>query len=438
MPKFSAQVDLRKIPVLNIVVESSASAPTSPLNGQLWYDTSVNVLKAYQNGAWTTYAALDGSSKVALANLPVATSGTNSATQIVRADDSRLADQRIPTDGSVTGGSGAGAKIATSTITDVNVATANKDGAAATASLRTLGTGAAQAFPGNGRLDQLAAPTANVSLNNLRITNLAASVSASDAVNRAELDAARQGYAGTKDPVRVAVAANVNLAAPGTSLDGVTMAVNDRFLATAQTTTTQNGIYVYNGSASAATRATDADATGEIRDGTTVAVAEGTKAGSIYIQTATPSGAPGAWTESWVQFNTGGTAYLGGAGLVLTGNTFDVVAADTSITVNADSITVGLVPVNKGGTNSTTAAGARTNLGATGKYAQDLAALTAGVESTVTHSLGTTDVIVQFTSNTGGARWEEHFDWRVNDANSIIVKSDIAYASGAYRVVVIG
>jgi hypothetical protein len=41
------------------------------------------------------------------------------------------------------------AKIATGSITDVQVATANKDGAAGTASLRTLGTGSTQACAGN-------------------------------------------------------------------------------------------------------------------------------------------------------------------------------------------------------------------------------------------------------------------------------------------------
>src|SRR5205085_11350667 len=39
--------------------------------------------------------------------------------------------------------------IAAATITDANVAAANKDGAAGTASMRTLGTGSAQAAAGN-------------------------------------------------------------------------------------------------------------------------------------------------------------------------------------------------------------------------------------------------------------------------------------------------
>lgn len=52
------------------------------------------------------------------------------------------------------------AKIALSTITDAQVAAANKDGASATPSMRTLGTGAAQAVAGNdSRLSDARTPT---------------------------------------------------------------------------------------------------------------------------------------------------------------------------------------------------------------------------------------------------------------------------------------
>ena len=52
------------------------------------------------------------------------------------------------------------AKIANATITDTQVAAANKDGASGTASMRTLGTGAAQACAGNdSRLSDSRAPT---------------------------------------------------------------------------------------------------------------------------------------------------------------------------------------------------------------------------------------------------------------------------------------
>ncbi len=78
-------------------------------------------------------------------------------------------------------------------------------------------------------------------------------------------------------PVRVASATgiNINLAAPGATIDGITMATNDRFLAKDQSTGSQNGIYVYNGSATPATRATDADGNAEWVGGKMVGVQEG-------------------------------------------------------------------------------------------------------------------------------------------------------------------
>lgn len=78
-----------------------------------------------------------------------------------------------------------------------------------------------------------------------------------------------------KDPVRVAATVNINLAAPGTTIDSVTLAVGESFLAPFQTTASQNGIYVFNGSAVPATRRVDADTSAKVVSGTRVQVMEG-------------------------------------------------------------------------------------------------------------------------------------------------------------------
>lgn len=118
-----------------------------------------------------------------------------------------------------------------------------------------------------------------------RITNLPDATSAQEPATKAQLDAMAEGTS-WKDEVRVRAGSNINLASPGATIDGVTMVSGDRFLAGAQTTASQNGIYVFNGSSAAATRAQDADTAASLRQAT-VSVAEGTSASTTWRQTAT-------------------------------------------------------------------------------------------------------------------------------------------------------
>src|SRR5262252_4579379 len=50
--QYGSQLDLQKIPVLNLVVHTAASAPSSPVNGQVYYDTALSQLRGYVAGAW--------------------------------------------------------------------------------------------------------------------------------------------------------------------------------------------------------------------------------------------------------------------------------------------------------------------------------------------------------------------------------------------------
>lgn len=89
-----------------------------------------------------------------------------------------------------------------------------------------------------------------------------------------------------KDSVRVASTGNVNVSSPGASIDGVSLSSGDRVLLKDQSSAAENGIYVWNGAASAMTRAEDFDANSEVTAGAIVFVSEGTANGNnSYILT---------------------------------------------------------------------------------------------------------------------------------------------------------
>jgi hypothetical protein len=103
--------------------------------------------------------------------------------------------------------------------------------------------------------------------------------------------AAGGGASGAKMPVRVATTANITLSggAPNT-LDGATLAANDRILVKNQSTASENGIYYVStlgtGANGTWTRATDADGAGDLFCGMLVAASEGTANGnSLWMLT---------------------------------------------------------------------------------------------------------------------------------------------------------
>jgi hypothetical protein len=261
--------------------------------------------------------------------------------------------------------------------------------------------------------------SADLDANNNKIVNLATPTDANDAATKGYVDSVAEGLH-VHASVAAATTANVDLAAAPTTIDGVTLTNGMRILVKDQTDASENGIYVYNSGADTLDRAVDYNTAVEIDTGDFVFVDGGNTYGNTgWVQTNLVSTLE---TDpiAWVQFSGAGT-FTAGDGLTIDGTEFNVVGTADRITVNADSVdiastyvgqtsitTLGTVTtgtwngstlaVEYGGTGATTAAGARTNLGATTKYAvsnPELVPSSGIVTWTVTHNLGTRRVVVQ-------------------------------------------
>ena len=117
------------------------------------------------------------------------------------------------------------------------------------------------------RLDQMAAPTNPVSMNSQRVTSVATPTTGTDGANKQYVDDALAGLVSgmeRKGSVKVAVGTNVTISNPGTStLDGVALSSGDVVLLYGQSTGSQNGPYIFNGSGVGMTRASNWDTTAE-------------------------------------------------------------------------------------------------------------------------------------------------------------------------------
>ncbi len=78
-----------------------------------------------------------------------------------------------------------------------------------------------------------------------------------------------------KDSVKLATRSNINLTSNVISLDGITLEDRDRVLLLGQTTSSQNGIYVWSVSTNKLSRAQDADSLFELSAGNRIYVEEG-------------------------------------------------------------------------------------------------------------------------------------------------------------------
>ena len=231
------------------------------------------------------------------------------------------------------------------------------------------------------RLDQMTAPSAAVSFNSQKITNLADPTADADAANKGYVDGVAQGL-DVKDSVVATTTVNGTLStafANGQSIDGVTLQTGDRILLKNQTTASQNGIYNVNASG-APSRATDMG-TGSNAAGAFVFVEQGTvNAENGFTCTSdTGSAVVGTNNLTFAQFS-GAGQIIAGNGIAKDGNRLDVdlksggglaiESGKIALTLGANSIT-GTLAIGDGGTGATTASAALTALGLS-NYAKTL------------------------------------------------------------------
>lgn len=442
--RFLTSINLTQNEIINATLQQFASPPTEGnFKGRLIFDTTENLIKVHDGTGWRSTVAA------------VSIGGDHSAALTASTSNGAVTITPNLATGSTAGVMSATDKALLDAATNANTANAlaKRDS--------------------QGRM-QSSTPSADL-----------------DVANKAYVDAARSGL-DAKQSVKFAT----NEALPSfTHSDGVltgstngaltvdsgTPTAGDRILVKNEITTNApyNGIYVVtavgNGSNPyVLTRSTDANSSETITPGMFVFVEQGTVwADSGWILTSDGAITVGSTNLTFVQFSAAGQT-IAGNGLTKTGNAIDVVGTVDRIVANSDSIdiastyvgqtsitTLGTVAtgtweatdvgVAHGGTGSSTASGARSNLAetATGYDTSEpvlarVLAKTVGngtdTSFTITHNLGTRDVIVQvYDVTVAGPQYDTvYVDAVRSTTNTVTVTFAAAPSSNQYRVVITG
>ena len=248
-----------------------------------------------------------------------------------------------------------------------------------------------------------------------KVINVPTPTAAGDAVPKSYVDSAVEGLA-WKDSARVSTQGNINLTSPGATIDGITMASQDRVLVRSQTTASQNGIYVWNGASTAMARSLDASTFAELEQAV-VSVEEGTDADSSFRQTEV-NGTIDSSAVTWGAFGTSAPS--------ASESTAGIAELATQAEVDAGTDDARIVTPLKLATWSGRIKKVASNIG-------DGSATT----YTVTHNLNTRDVTVVVFPNSGSYD-DVEVDVQRTSVNAVALVFATAPASNAYRVVVVG
>lgn len=248
-----------------------------------------------------------------------------------------------------------------------------------------------------------------------RILNLPNATTNQEPATLGQVLAAVEGIS-WKSSVRVASTANINLASPGATIDGITMATGDRFLAKDQSTASQNGIYIWNGASTTATRALDANTFREL-EGAVVKVEEGSTNNNTQWRQTAVNGTIDSSSVTWVS------------------DAASVAPASETVAGIAELATQAEVDAGTDTTRIVTPAGLSAWSGRIRKASASVGD-GSGTSFAVTHNFNTTDVVVNtFLISTGE---EINCEVTRNSVNQVTVEFSAAPTSSSIRVVVIG
>jgi hypothetical protein len=195
------------------------------------------------------------------------------------------------------------------------------------------------------RLDQMAAPTADLSINSHKLTSVTDPTAAQDAATKAYVDAVAQGLS-VKGSVRLATAAAlpantylagvITITATGVlTVDGSTVALNDRLLVKNEAAQLENGVYICTtagaiGVAAVLTRSSDMDASAEFPGAFVFAESGTANAAAGFVCTNSTPPTVGTTAITFTQFS-GAGELTAGTGLTKSANTLSI---DTTVTVD--------------------------------------------------------------------------------------------------------
>jgi hypothetical protein len=473
--KFLVSIDLNKNELQNAVIQNLATAPATPLAGQVYYNTGDNQLYIYNGTRWEV--AGNAVTSGLLAARPAA--GTVDAGTIYYATDNYLfyysnGSTWAQTNqfGTITAQTSYGASSGNGTSTDY----ARADHTHGTPALGTAtpnaitgaaGSAGTATTPSKEDHVHAFAPTTDLAMGGNKLTGLGAPSADTDAANKGYVDAVAQGL-DVKASVRLATTGALSAytftsTAGGTltanangalSIDGVTPSVADRILVKNETSgnAPYNGIYVVTtvGDGSTPyvlTRSTDANTSAEVTDGLFTFVEQGTTlASTSWVLTTNNPITLNTTALDFSQFSGAGT-YTASNGVLLTGTNFTF-APRTGYGLQTGASGAEIKLATTSGLNLTTdlAVGAGNGISVltntvaidssvvVSKYATNVGDGSA-TSYTITHNLGTRDVIVSVYEGSGSYA-EVICDVNHATTNTITLLFSVAPTSNQYRVVV--